>query len=33
MKKAKEYISSGGDINAIKTKYKLTPDQEKQLKL
>ena len=32
MKKAKEYISSGGDIQAIKTKYKLTPEQEKQLK-
>jgi len=32
MKKAKEYLSSGGDIQAIKTKYKLSPEQEKQLK-
>ena len=31
IKKAKEYLSSGGDIKAIKTKYKLTPEQEKQL--
>ena len=31
MKKAKEYIASGGDINAIKTKYKLTEAQEKEL--
>ena len=31
MKKAKEYITAGGDINAIKSKYKLTPAQEKQL--
>ena len=29
--KAIEYIAGGGDINAIKTKYKLTPAQEKQL--
>ena len=31
MKKAKEYMASGGDINAIKTKYKLTEAQEKEL--
>ena len=31
MKKAKEYIVAGGDINAIKTKYKLTAKQEKEL--
>ena len=29
--KAKSYIQSGGKIDAIKKKYKLTPDQEKQL--
>jgi hypothetical protein len=29
--KAIEYIAGGGDINAIKNKYKLTPEQEKQL--
>ena len=31
MKKAKEYIIAGGDVNAIKTKYKLTAKQEKEL--
>ena len=31
MKKAKEYIAAGGDVNAIKTKYKLTAAQEKEL--
>ena len=31
MKKAKEYVEAGGDITAIKTKYKLTPAQEKEL--
>ena len=31
MKKAKEYVEAGGDVAAIKTKYKLTPVQEKQL--
>jgi hypothetical protein len=31
MKKAKEYVAAGGDINAIKSKYKLTSAQEKQL--
>ena len=31
MKKAKEYILAGGDVNAIKTKYKLTAKQEKEL--
>ena len=31
MKKAKEYVTAGGDVNAIKSKYKLTPAQEKQL--
>ena len=29
--KAREYVSSGGDIEAIKTKYKLTAEQEKAL--
>ena len=31
MKKAKEYVAAGGDVNAIKTKYKLTEAQEKEL--
>ena len=31
MKKAKEYIEAGGDVEAIKTKYKLTAEQEKAL--
>ena len=31
MKKAKEYMLAGGDVNAIKTKYKLTAKQEKEL--
>jgi hypothetical protein len=31
MSKAIEYISAGGDIKAIKSKYKLTAAQEKQL--
>tara|TARA_Y100000593_G_scaffold11786_1_gene21433 strand:- start:982 stop:1494 length:513 start_codon:yes stop_codon:yes gene_type:complete len=31
VKKAKEYIKSGGTLDAIKKKYKLTPDQEKEL--
>jgi len=31
IKKAKEYIAAGGDIEAIKTKYKLTEVQEKEL--
>ena len=31
MKKAKEYVLAGGDVNAIKTKYKLTAKQEKEL--
>jgi hypothetical protein len=31
MKKAKEYIGAGGDVEAIKTKYKLTAVQEKEL--
>ncbi|MDB0027165.1 ERF family protein [Flavobacteriales bacterium] len=31
MTKAKTFVKSGGDINAIKNKYKLTPEQEKQL--
>jgi hypothetical protein len=31
MKKAKEYVTAGGDVAAIKSKYKLTPAQEKQL--
>ena len=29
--KAKEYIASGGSINAIETKYKLTDEQRKNL--
>lgn len=31
MTKAKTFVKGGGDINAIKNKYKLTPEQEKQL--
>jgi len=31
MAKAISFISSGGDVNAIKNKYKLTPAQEKEL--
>ena len=31
IEKAKEYIKSGGKLDAIKKKYKLTADQEKQL--
>ena len=31
MKKAKEYVGAGGDVEAIKTKYKLTAAQEKEL--
>jgi len=31
MNKAKDFIKGGGDINAIKNKYKLTPVQEKEL--
>jgi len=31
MKKAKDYVLAGGDVNAIKTKYKLTAKQEKEL--
>ena len=31
MQKAKEYVAAGGDIKAIKTKYKLTAEQEKEL--
>jgi hypothetical protein len=29
---AKDYVISGGKLNAIKKKYKLTPEQEKELK-
>ena len=29
--KAKEYINNGGNVNAIKTKYKLTSKQEEEL--
>ena len=29
--KAKEYVAAGGDVEAIKTKYKLTATQEKAL--
>jgi hypothetical protein len=28
LEKAKEYVSAGGDISTIKTKYELTPEQE-----
>ena len=31
MIKAKEFILAGGSIDAIKSKYKLTATQEKQL--
>ena len=31
LKKAKDYIQAGGDVEAIKTKYKLTAEQEKAL--
>ena len=31
MSKALEFIANGGDISAIKSKYTLTPAQEKQL--
>jgi len=31
LKKAKDYIKSGGTLDAIKKKYKLTSDQEKEL--
>ena len=31
LSKAKEYIASGGNIEAIETKYKLTDEQRKQL--
>lgn len=31
MTKAKEYVAGGGDVNAIKSKYKLTTAQEKEL--
>ena len=29
--KAKEYVKSGGQVNAIKSKYKLTKEQEQEL--
>jgi hypothetical protein len=31
MKKAKEYITAGGNVDAIETKYKLTDEQRKNL--
>jgi len=31
LKKAKDYVQAGGDVEAIKTKYKLTAEQEKAL--
>jgi hypothetical protein len=31
MTKAKEFVSAGGSVDAIKSKYKLTAAQEKQL--
>ena len=29
--KAKEYVKSGGQLDAIKSKYKLTKEQEQEL--
>ena len=31
LKKSKDYVQAGGDVEAIKTKYKLTASQEKAL--
>ena len=31
LKQAKDYVMAGGDVEAIKTKYKLTASQEKAL--
>tara|TARA_Y100001963_G_scaffold134540_1_gene195267 strand:+ start:669 stop:1181 length:513 start_codon:yes stop_codon:yes gene_type:complete len=31
LQKAKDYVKSGGTLDAIKKKYKLTPSQEKEL--
>ena len=31
LKQAKEYVMAGGDVEAIKTKYKITASQEKAL--
>ena len=31
MIKAVDFVKGGGDVKAIKNKYKLTPEQEKQL--
>ena len=31
LKQAKEYVMAGGDVEAIKSKYKLTASQEKAL--
>ena len=31
LQKAREYVTAGGDVKAIKTKYKLTAAQEKEL--
>ena len=31
LKQAKDYVMAGGDVEAIKTKYKLTAEQEKAL--
>ena len=31
LQKAREYVAAGGDVKAIKTKYKLTAVQEKEL--
>jgi hypothetical protein len=31
LSKAKEYVKSGGQLNAIKSKYKLTKEQEQEL--
>ena len=31
LKKAKEYVAAGGNVEAIETKYKLTDEQRKNL--
>jgi len=31
LKKAQEYVKSGGKVEAIKKKYSMTPEQEKEL--
>ena len=31
MKKAKDYVAAGGDVDAIKSKYKIKPSFEQEL--